>query len=218
MSSISIGGTTYPSKAAAELYARRILNDSPLGDVPDEHLRFVWGLLRLHPAFPRKDGCGTKMLQIRENLPYGTRSFWIVRQDGSETDFSYRECLYPSTHPQKIAAAFRAEVSEQIIRFRDAELAAGRCCAVTGAPIDPDDYEVDHVSPDTFAALLTEFLKSQKIDIADVRVHESDGQTKPMLQDRLLSSRWQDFHRSRARLRLLSREGHRTITRQGGVA
>lgn len=213
MSALEIGDRSFRTKAEAIKYTRAILHDSPLGDLPEEHAQFVVALLRRHPRSEQKIGAGIGWIEIRENPPFRARSFWIVRIDRTETDFSYKGCLCPSSSRVSIMSAFRGEVQYQCLAFRDQEFIGKLAlqCPITGKDFERDECEVDH-HPEAFRDLVERFCDGAGLRLEEVRVHEGDGDTFGHLFDRGLARCWQEFHREHATFRVLSAEGHRIET------
>lgn len=209
---VTIGPFTFQTKEAAKKYTSELLARLPLGEVQNEHVRFLVALLNRHPQAHQKEGAGLLGFEVRKHPIYGSRGFWIIRRDGTETDFSYRECLSPSTNKASVVAAFRQEVCYQSQQFKETNYRHGMPCPITGEPLDYDEIDVDHAPP-LFSDILKRFLEEQGLRTEDVACREGDGVTIASLQDRKLASLWHDYHRKHAQLYLLSREGHRIVTR-----
>lgn len=210
--SITIGPFTFPTKGAAKEYTSNLLRTLPLGEVENKHVHFLVALLNRHPRAHQKIGAGLLGFEVREHETYGGHCFWLIRRDGTETDFSYRECLSPSTDKTSATAAFRQEIQYQCFQFKESKYRSGMICEITGEPLDYDEIDVDHAPP-MFTDILKRFLAEQGLRLEDVACREGDGVTIDSLQDRKLASLWHDFHRKHANLYLLSRAGHRIVTR-----
>ncbi|KAG0555506.1 hypothetical protein KC19_12G173900 [Ceratodon purpureus] len=54
----------------------------------------VQAVLKYHHKYSEKVGCGIAYIKVDNSPDYpDVRCFWLVRTDGSATDFSYRKCL-----------------------------------------------------------------------------------------------------------------------------
>ena len=53
---------------------------------------FLLELLKKHPRAVEKIGAGVKHFTV-ENAKGGTRCFYVIRADGSRSDFSFMKCL-----------------------------------------------------------------------------------------------------------------------------
>ncbi|KAG0566264.1 hypothetical protein KC19_7G050700 [Ceratodon purpureus] len=69
-------------------------NNETGGRLPVEDDEAVQAVLTYHPKYSEKVGCGIAYIKVDNSPDYpDVRCFWLVRTDGSETDFSYRKCL-----------------------------------------------------------------------------------------------------------------------------
>ncbi|KAG0566496.1 hypothetical protein KC19_7G068200 [Ceratodon purpureus] len=69
-------------------------NNETGGRLSDEDDEAVQAVLTYHPKYSEKVGCGIAYIKVDNSPDYpDVRCFWLVRTDGSETDFSYRKCL-----------------------------------------------------------------------------------------------------------------------------
>jgi len=172
---------------------------------------FLAALLALHPDAPRKCGAGVEHFEVRANPRFpGQRTFWLVRRDGSETDWSFMRCL-DGTAPVRglVQQALRAEVVDQVVEFKQRGLAAGERCALTGVPLD-DSCHVDHDAP-RFEELADAFVARHGGYERMAITASEDGLIGRRLTDAVLTSEWRVFHAARARLRLVT--AHANLTR-----
>jgi len=116
-----------------------------------QDFNFVFDLLQRHPSSERKLGAsGVAHFTIRHAPPwFRNRAFYIVRNDGLETEFSFKECLSPQSHAVRFQNACRTAVADQIIAFVEASFSDVECvaCAITGATVTRASYHVDHEPP-----------------------------------------------------------------------
>ena len=70
---------------------------------------YLW---RRHPEAEAKIGPGVETIEIRA-ATYGTRCFWVMRIDGSCTDFSWRSCLRAPRPIDDFRKAMRWAVVDQ---------------------------------------------------------------------------------------------------------
>jgi hypothetical protein len=85
----------FARKGDAHDFFRAILNRYDLGQrVNDADTADLLALLKHHTEYPVKIGAGVSYLEVASNVHH-TRSFWIVRVDGSRDDFSYQHCITP---------------------------------------------------------------------------------------------------------------------------
>jgi len=85
----------FPRKEDAKVFFRAMLNRYRPGDkVSDADSRDLAALLKHHTEYAAKVGGGIVQFNVIANL-YNTKSFEIVRRDGSKEDFSYIHCITP---------------------------------------------------------------------------------------------------------------------------
>lgn len=209
---LEIGGITFETKEAAKRHTSQLLRSLPFGEVADEHVRFLVSLLNRHPKARQKQGVGILGFEVRRN-EYGSKGFWVVRRDGTATDFSYRECISPTSNRTNVLSAFRQEIQYQIIGFKREAWSREYTCPITDRPFDFEEGDVDH-EPPLFVDLVERFLGAHGTRLESVLVRDGDGVIGATLLDRSLAQDWREFHKGHARLSLLSREGHRIVTRQ----
>jgi len=195
-----IAGERFASKKALASRVRHILHESPLGAVHGQDARFLKAFFRWHPNPAKRAHEIAHVLVGRSEL--GSRCFLLMRHDGTVCDASYKKPLQAlSNAPVRkinVVQAMRAAIQDQINGFRaehpDPELA-----------YDTLNYHVDHEYPRTFKRLVEVFLSEQGYEFNDIELRSKDYQAGAELP-RPLRSRWCEFHRKHARLRLLPRE------------
>lgn len=104
----------------------------------------------------------------------------------------------------------RDAVADQVMEFRDRAFAETDqlVCRLTGVPISKYHSHVDHISPNTFAAIAEDWLKVNKLSFAEVELARShDGYGWTLSAPEQIAG-WSYFHRAHAQLRLLSPQGN----------
>jgi hypothetical protein len=202
---------SFPTKAAAKAYWRRILYENPVGPVSSAYTAELMALLQQHPHAAAKIGCGVVGFLIEEVPPFCVRRFSAVRADNSVADFSYAKCIDAPRKPMtRLLGALRAEVGQDIARakqryFDDHADADGRIpCAMTGALITSTQSVADHALPASFHMLATDWIVALRIQPEAVTYIVGSNGTQTFLEDRVLARCWIEFHRSRAHLRLIT--------------
>lgn len=216
---LRIANVGFETKAAAIERIRSILYRSHLCQpLLDEAHHFIYALLSCHPNAEEKIGVGVKHFEVRPSRWQG-RCFWVVRRDGSETDFSFMECLKPASPKRNVLDALRTAIKDQVFAFKDEAFLKKDTvrCAVTGEPVSRHACHVDHEPPKTFEALAEEFLGSEGLDYLALAVGGyGDGEQEKRLLDPQLASRWAEFHRQHARLRITTKRANLSIVRKQG--
>jgi hypothetical protein len=200
-------------KTKARDRCRAIVRDTPDGPVTGTEGAFLAALLTLHPDADEKIGSGIAFIAVGPVPRFRSRGFTVHRTDGTSTDFSWLECISPTSHRARVLTAMREAVVDQILTFKQAEADAGRLrCAITGAGLTWTDAEVDHLPPtfltlaDNYAAQVGGYDKVRLVPSADGMI----GQ--PLAPDD--ERAWVLYHQREARLRILSRPAHAEVTRQ----
>ena len=91
----TIATRSFRTKAEASAFFRAMLNRfHPKDRVSDLDAADLAALLKCHTEYADKVGSGIDHFCVMHNQ-YGTKSFQIVRTDGSRDDFSYTHCITP---------------------------------------------------------------------------------------------------------------------------
>jgi len=108
--SYKIAGEIFSTKLALQERIKEILYRYQDGQyLSNNDFEFMLQVLKRHPNFEIK--IGVKAFFVRQNPVYkNTRCFWLVRFDGSGTDFSYQECLKPTSPEKKFFNACRVAI------------------------------------------------------------------------------------------------------------
>ncbi len=212
---VCIGTRVYATKSAALDAIRCIRNEvyARTYTLPweDSYLR---DLIELHPDAEEKIGSGIDYFEARQNIG-GTIGFWIVRVDGSETDFSFIRCLTPASHDVRVRIAMRREVRDQIAEYRSEffSLDTDQRCPITNDRLTPQTSHVDHYSP-TFLNLAHAFA----ISIGGyplIAVVAGDSVYGARFAFEGAAKVWRDYHLEKAQLRVVSRRANLSILRRG---
>ena len=209
-------GETFQTKSTLEERIRNILHCYRDGQsLSQADFSFMLEVLRWHPDYELKKGVGIKSIITKTNPFYrNTRCFWIIRQDGSDTDFSYLECLKGTPHEHKFINACRVAVEPYTQKFKreffenlNGEQAI---CPLTGEPLFFIGSHVDHQAPRTFQQLVKEFVSHYNIDISQVEINTSavDNTFQDTFADEKTEKLWVDYHNTHAELRIISRNAN----------
>ena len=200
-----VGGMTFTTKQALEVYVKSILRGAELGRLASDDEAFMADLLTNHPSADVKIGAGIRSIRVGRN-GYNARGFFVTRIDGTEVDFSYKQCIRPFTHATKVKFAFRRAIEDQTLAVKQAVFpnrSASITCPITGEPITFSSAHVDHEPPHTFKALLETYLSERGWTYDDIPLIEPrDGVGKELSDD--LAFDWGIWHRLHARLRVIS--------------
>jgi hypothetical protein len=219
-----IGENTFRTKEEVERYIQRILYAYQLGEtVNSEDARFLLALLLNHPKAQEKIGCGIQAFQIRQNQRFTTkRGFYLIHWDGTEDDFSFMKCIYPSPPLAIFKAICRKLIGRRMYwikveHFIKHENSEGKVqCPITRQWISRDQAHVDHAPPYTFERIMTEFLQTYGIQVDQVALKEAEGENEvgQTFADPLLAENWRAFHDARASFRIVSQWANLSVLKK----
>ncbi|MDQ3564214.1 MAG: DCL family protein [Pseudomonadota bacterium] len=203
---------TFKFKKGAKQFFREMLaryrNSQNINDEDAEHLH---NLLERHPEAPEKIGCGVKRF-FKAQTDKGTSCFWLEREDGSRTDFSYITCVDSKRKSlyQEFAEACREAVQEELQRAKKHHFEAHRdsegkvACDVTGEKVASYESHLDHKKPMTFQVIVRTFVAGNQIDIKPEMLSiAGDAQCVTTFVDKDIENKFRDYHRSVADLRIV---------------
>lgn len=209
----NLGGALFRTKADIQLHIRGVRDSTPLGQRVEDAA--VLALMQLHPEWETKtDGggwLGTAMIH-HPSRARPTKELAICFTESSKVvDISWTKLLpllskgvsYIHTLDDPLAelrAAARAEIEDQV------------------APLRRSGYEVDHVYPKTFEALLYAWMVEQSLRVGDVVVAWNDGPlTGCHFADPVQAASWRLYHADSAVLETVSKEEHTRRTQRSKV-
>lgn len=217
-------GRSWRAQNAAEQHFRDIRDRYPLKtpiDDPSDHDDLCALLERYDTAIvdgASKIGCGIDRFEVRINYgSYGgsTKGFWVVRTDGSETDFSFISAVKgePKPQAQEFSDACRSAVATDILAakkavFKEHGDAMGRVpCELTDEPITFEQAHTDHAYP-KFGHLVVTFRAARgwhEVIPEGVLTRAQDGQTITTFADPADAEAFRKFHHASAILRVVAR-------------
>lgn len=205
-----LGTEIFRTKEEANAYIQRILYRYSDGQELDEDdLAFMIEVLQHHPRADEKIGAGIRGIRVQKEAQWGTMQFAVIRTDRSSTDFSFKKCLYPVSKLQVFKKACRDLVANRIKQFRYGQFSRSESgtlvCPITGEAMTRLGSHVDHIPPQTFDALVDQFIAEQNLDVEAVEITGlADGEMRKGFADASLAQRWLRFHQKHARLRVVS--------------
>ena len=206
---IQIGARLFGSKSEAKEFSRDIIRRYAEGEmIVGEDDLFLRDLVAIHPEAAQKIGCGIAHFTTQLDREWRKhRHFVIVRIDGKPTDVSFHTCIDGSNERRDVFHALRHAVADQVFAFQLAALDGSPVhCPYTSALLTKENVHVDHAPPDTFFALATRWMNEHGLSVPSVPLVDSaDNQWVRTMCDEAQQSSWSDFHRSNARLRVISR-------------
>jgi hypothetical protein len=206
MAQFSIGKQIFRTKGDAKAKVRRILSDAQPGTkLNGSDAQLVADLIMhgRHPEAEEKVGVGISHIEVRA-ATFGSPCFWIVRTDGSEVDFSYKQAFDgPPSMKIEVCTALRQEIRDQIQEFH--ELQRGHIfCSICGDDLDSADAQVSYAKRPTFDTIALKFANAHggwpALAVVD------DGPYGSKLANRSIAAEWAKQHRTEANLSLAHRQ------------
>ena len=213
---------TFGSKNEVTVFFRAMLGryrDEQDLDEPDSQL--LRDLLERHPDAQQKIGVGIKRF-FKRRADQGTSCFWLEREGGSTTDFSYMTCVAATDKSlyQKFAEACRQAVQTELnrakrVHFEKHGNAEGKVkCEVTNELVGIYESHLDHKKPMTFQVIVETFLKANQIEITlEMLSPPDDAQFVVTFVDEDMARRFREYHS-----RIVGEAGLRIIKAQNNLS
>jgi hypothetical protein len=192
-----LAGESFATKKALTERVRSILHNVR-GEVRGQDFALLAALVSWHPTPHAKRVDEISELRITP-LSGGAGRLDVVRSDGTTCDVSYKKCIDNftglDTKPLSIKQAMRWAIQDQVEAFRSSQ--PPEIAYMPG-------MEVDHKYPWTFSRLVADFCAAEGIRIRDIELIGQPGWASEL--DEPLATRWREYHRQHAKLRLLPKE------------
>lgn len=215
-----VAGITFRTQRDLREHIQEILYANPPGQHLDPHdFKFMRALLERHQGAVQKIGCGIAALYVRKNPIYGNLGFWLIRTDGTETDFSFVKCLRHRTKLQQFKAACRAAVADTVIQFKLEYFAQFKGevarCPLAGGVMTIKTSHVDHAPPMTFDRIVIQFIDDRNLDMQETGVAGIgvDGAVRKEIADEQLREDFILYHNRLATLRVISARANLSLVR-----
>ena len=198
------GSRIFKSRKAAMEFYREILwkyeIDEEVADAQD--FQALVDLIENHPESIDKIGLGIAGFFV-SSAHMGTRCFYLLRVDGSSTDFSMDWAIKgerPSAF-YEFKEACRAAVRPSInkakrVHFENHGDEEGKVsCEVTGEMVTQDECHIDHKGALSFNVLVELFIDANGIEVTtDLVSPPADNQYVAELVDPEIKKRWIEMH------------------------
>jgi hypothetical protein len=212
---------SWSTKSEAEKHFRNMLNRYKDGQgitSSDDHDDLVALLQRYDETItdgPAKIGVGICSFEKNKSGTHDTSCFWVVRVDGSRTDFSFLAAIRGSARgvAKDFVDACRSAVDPTVRSFKERHFqnhgdAGGRItCPVSGKAIQIKGAHVDHEMPMTFETIVADFRASkgwQQQVPEGVITPPQDAQVGGDFLDTAVRDEFQIFHDQHAKLRVVA--------------
>ncbi len=213
-----INDKTFKTKTELKDFVKAILNKYELNKAIDTiDLQFISELLKRHPEYDRKIGIGIKAIVVKIDGNWGkTKCFHIQRTDGTETDFSYNNCIDNdiSKEPLKMfKQSARSAVKNQIVSHLSNYISRTKdnndnvICQKSQTKINKGQATVDHIPPITFDRIVTDFILMKNIEPSQIEyIGFGDNEYNKEFKEENLRSEFAKYHKEVAKLRVISKQ------------
>lgn len=227
-------GKAWQSKGGAINYFRDLRDRHPIGTPisdPSDHRDLLALLERYELAItdePGKIGVGVDHFETRINVTNGGRNvgFWVIRVDGSETDFSFIRAVNeaPKRELEQLSDACRGAVfpelqTAKILYFATHADKLGTVpCALTGIRLSANESALEYVHT-SFAQIVKAFADAQAWTAtlpSGVLSEPADAQTTTVFVSQDYAAAFRQFHRASAKICVVSKSIRRR--RVGGAS
>lgn len=207
---IEIGEKEFASQKEALNHYKTILNSYSFGDTLNPNdFNDILDLLETHPNIIEKIGVGIERVRVAK-LKYNTKSFELVRIDGSTEYFSYtKRIIAPKTDISRFREACRKAIQDDLrnvkLSYFDKYSKKGKVkCQESGELLKYEELNVDHRQPNTFSAIVDRFVELKNIDLKNIEYLTIDGGPHE-LADKGLKEDFRQYHKDKANLRIVKK-------------
>ncbi|MEY9938587.1 DCL family protein [Streptacidiphilus sp. MAP5-3] len=214
MAELRIGDRVFRTKGEALEAVQALRDRYSVGERVNrpEDDAFLRGLLDLHDFAADKIGCGVDHFII--DAPYLGKSsgFRIIRTDGSDVDFSFRQIIYPKKARTEVLGALRAEINDITSGYFDSRRQEGNLTSdMSGDAVDPEHCRVSHhFRGPRFVEIAAEFVGPEG-NWEAVAITSSDEEGVALLADPEVRQRWREHYSGRKVLALLTEDEHKQL-------
>ncbi len=211
MAKIQAGGVVYPSKKKLQEKCKSILNTPIKGEfLEGKDFSTIDDVLKMHHRYNTKVGKGGYKIGIRHcNVNFNNNQFFIRRQNGSETDFSYYKCLTHHSPVTELKKSLRSIIKYQMINYKtwyfdkEADSKGYLICPVTELKIKRKSSHLDHY-PLQFEEIVEKWLIGNNLKVKDIKLLPAgDNETAWTLADTELANSFYDYHEDTAAYRIV---------------
>lgn len=216
--SYKIGKKEFKTKTTITNYFSFILKSVKEGSILEgQYLTDVLGLLEYHTEKEDKIGCGINYIKVEKHTDIinGFKSktchFHIYRVDGTNIDFSYKNCVnnigkygYKSKKRDDVMKSLRFVVRPQIDSFRTEAFGKKQylTCEVLGVNFSKKTCHIDHKPPKSFINIVDNFLNDYNLNIEAIEIIAVDN-IYDTIKDEIIREDWFNYHLKNAELRAI---------------
>lgn len=206
-----VAGKNFKNKTTLTNYCKFVLNNAEINEeLSGEWLAVLKEVVFMHERFQEK----TKNLEYTVGIRLCTvnprnRQFYIIRSDGTDTDFSYYKAIGSYNKQTRIKSALRELVRDQVIEFKDSYFRENSdskgyvICPETNLKIKKKDSHLDHY-PKQFDEIVEEWVKINFINSENLEIYPAGDNTNAWtIKDTEIAKSFMDFHKQTAEYRVV---------------
>ncbi|WP_372775842.1 DCL family protein [Mangrovibacterium sp.] len=208
---IKIGEIEFATKKDALTHYKTILNSYDYGEeLNADDLNDILRLLETHPKVKEKIGVGIEKVIIAK-VQYNTKSFELVRFDGSTEFFSYTKRINaPKTNFTKFREACRQAIQDDLrnvkLDYFEKHSKKGQVkCQESNELAKYEELNVDHRQPNTFSIIVDRFVEFNRLDLEKIEYSHVDGGPNELKDDNL-KQEFRKYHQDKANLRIVKKD------------
>jgi len=209
---IKAGGKNFKTKTSLTAYCKYVLNNAHLNTFLEGEWNLVLSdVLRMHACFDGKTQGQDFKIGVRKcPINPRNRQFFILREDGTDTDFSYIKAISESQDKLgRLKEALRVSIKDQTVAFKDDYFKQNQdrsgyvVCPETGLKIKLKDCHIDHY-PKQFDEIVKEWADLYDVISEEVAMrHPGDNATVWVVEDQSLMESFQQYHLENASYRIV---------------
>jgi hypothetical protein len=205
---IKIGEIDFAAKKDALIHFKSILNSYDFGEeLNTNDFNDIMNLLETHPKVKEKIGSGIDKVRVAK-VQYNTKSFELVRNDGSTEFFSYTKRINaPKTSFTKFKEACRQAIQDDLrnmkLAYFEKHSKKGQVkCQESKELAKYEELNIDHRQPNTFSVIVDRFIELNNLDIEKIEYIQVDGGPDELKDDKLKQD-FRKYHQDKANLRIV---------------
>jgi hypothetical protein len=209
---IKAGGKNFKTKTSLQAYCKYVLNNANVNTLLEgEWEQVLNDVLKMHLCFEGKTKGQAFRIGVRKcSINPRNRQFYILRSDGTDTDFSYYKAISESKdNLVRLKETLRASIKEQVVDFKESYFVKNQdrqgyvICPETNLKVRLKDSHIDHY-PKQFDEIVKEWADLYSVVSAGVvLINPGDNSTAWTMEDTELLKSFQDYHKENAEYRIV---------------
>jgi hypothetical protein len=211
-----IGEIEFKTKKECYNYVKNIINSLSCCDIDNKHEKFNFfnDLLKNHPDYKIKLGCGAEFYRIQLDY-FNNYQICLYRPDKTNEIFSWVQCcnFKGKSTRELLISSMRYTIKEDMINFKKTEYKKLNKLVCNQCNIDNlnyNEYHTDHIIK--FKDIATEFLKITSLKIPlNFTSCKKTQMTCFTEKDNDFNNEWYNYHLKKCSLRILCKSCNLTL-------